>query len=308
LYFWTHRVAAVGNAYPVNNFASYTILGGAASQGGSIIPNGTIQTGQGFYVDAKTANSIVFENELRRDASTSTQFFRNASISNEENVEKHRIWLNLKSTDIDYNQILVGYMNGATSGIDQMIDGEVLDKSKTMLYNLVSGIEYVIQGRGLPFTDADIVPLGLKVIDAGNFEITLENLDGLFVSQEVFIKDNETGVLHNIKQGGYSFTSQAGTFNNRFEIVYKNAVLPIENFVNGDDVNIYVSNGILNVVSSKSNITSVEVYTILGKVIYTNKNINALEFEVSSLTASNQTLIVKITLGNGQKMEKKIIL
>lgn len=307
LYFWTHRVASSGGSYPVNNFASYTILGGAASQGGSIIPNGTIQTGQGFYVQARTANNVVFENELRRDASTSTQFFRNNSSTASEEVEKHRVWLNLKSADLDYNQILVGYMNGASSGIDEMIDGEVLDKSKTMIYNLISNNEYVIQGRALPFSDEDIVPLGLKIIEAGTYEIALENLDGLFVTQDVFIKDNLTGMLHDIKQGSYSFNSQAGIFNDRFELVYKNAALNTDNFENVNFINTFSSNGILNVVSSKNTIKSVEAYDVLGKVIYSNKNVNALELVISSITTTNQTLILKVTLENGQQVDKKVI-
>ncbi|MEQ3690559.1 MAG: T9SS sorting signal type C domain-containing protein [Flavobacterium sp.] len=307
LYFWTHRVAASGGSYPVNNYASYTILGGAASQGGSIIPNGTIQTGQGFYIQARTADNVIFENEIRRDASTSTQFFRNASATESEEVEKHRIWLNLKSANLDYNQILVGYMNGASSGIDQMIDGEVLDKSKTMIYNLISDSEYVIQGRALPFSDEDIVPLGLKVIEAGTYEIALENLDGLFVTQDVFIKDNLTGMLHDVKQGNYSFTSQAGTFNDRFELVYKNAALNTNEFENLNSVNSFSSNGILNIVSSKNNIKSVDVYDIVGKVVYSNKNVNTLELIISSIISSNQALIIKITLDNGQKVDKKVI-
>jgi hypothetical protein len=304
LYFWTHRVAASGGSYPVNNYASYTILGGAASQGGTIIPNGTIQTGQGFYIQARTADNVVFENEIRRDASTSTQFFRTSST---EEVEKHRIWLNLKGTGLDYNQILVGYINGASSGVDQLIDGEVLDKSKTMLYNIISDNEYVIQGRALPFSDEDIVPLGLKVIEAGNYEIALENLDGLFIAQDVFIKDNLTGTIHDVKQGNYSFNSQAGVFNDRFELVYKNAVLSSDDFQSLNIVNAYSLNGILNIVSSNTTIKSVEAYDILGKVIYSNKNVNALELIISSITSSNQTLIIKISLDNGQQIDKKVI-
>lgn len=305
LYFWTHRVAASGGTYPVNNYASYTILGGAASQGGTVIPNGIIQTGQGFYIQARTANNVIFENELRRDASISTQFFRNGSTT--EDLERHRIWLNLKGADLEYNQILIGYMNGASSGVDAMIDGESLDKSKTMIYNLISNNEYVIQGRALPFSNDDIVPLGLKVIEAGNYEISLENLDGLFVTQEVFVKDNVTGILHDIKQGSYSFSAQAGTFNNRFELVYKNAALSNDNFENVNIVNAFSSNGILNIVSSKNNIKAVEVYDILGKVIYSNNNVNALELVISSIATENQTLLIKINLDSGKQVNKKVI-
>ena len=140
-----------------------------------------------------------------------------------------------------------------------------------------------------------------------HIEIALENLDGLFTAQDVFIKDNLTGTIHDVKQGNYSFNSQAGVFTDRLELVYKNAVLSSDDFENFNLVNAYSSNGILNIVSSNATIKSVEAYDILGKVIYSNKNVNDLELVISSIPSSNQTLIIKITLNNGQQVDKKVI-
>ncbi|MBD3725346.1 MAG: hypothetical protein IE891_11395, partial [Flavobacteriaceae bacterium] len=182
LYFWTNTTPASGGVYPQNNFASYTTLGGAAAFGSAKIPNGAILPGQGFYVRTFDFGNATFTNFQRVNASASTQFFRssNSTLSEVEEVEKHRIWLNLNDANTSYNQILVGYMQGATSGVDNLIDGKVLDTSKPMLYNLLDDQAYVIQGKGLPFTDEDIVPLGLKVLQSGNYNISLEQVDGLF--------------------------------------------------------------------------------------------------------------------------------
>ena len=38
---------------------------------------------------------------------------------------------------------------------------------------------------------------------------------------EVFVKDYKTGELHNLNDGAYSFSTDAGTFNERFEILLK---------------------------------------------------------------------------------------
>ena len=86
----------------------------------------------------------------------------------------------------NYNQILIGYLDGATNGVDQTIDGEVLNKENTMLYNLINDLEYVIQGKGLPFVTTDEIALGLKATTAGTYNISLENVDGLFTNQEVY--------------------------------------------------------------------------------------------------------------------------
>ena len=56
-------------------------------------------------------------------------------------------------------------------------DGLVLNDSQSLLYNFINNEKYVIQGRELPFQDTDIVPLGLKINQAGNYSISFENAD-----------------------------------------------------------------------------------------------------------------------------------
>ena len=307
LYFWTHTAPASGGSYPVNNFASYTTLGGTASAAGGATPNGIIQTGQGFYVQVTTAGSVNFNNAQRLDASTSTQFFR--SNSNATNIiDKHRIWLNLDSSTERYNQILIGYMSGATNGFDNLIDGKVLDVSKTMIYNVLNNEPYVIQGKELPFSYDDVVPLGLKITEAGTFMISLDHIDGLFDNQAIFIKDNMYGIIHDLKASPYSFTAQQGTSDDRFEIVYQNFLLSSNDFSNEDGLHLFATNQTVSVSSLQLNISEIEIYDIVGRLIYSKKKIMETTFNTNRLEATNQALIVKVTLEDGAIISKKIIL
>jgi trimeric autotransporter adhesin len=306
LYYWTHNVPQNGAYVAQTNYSSYTILGGTAAIAGGLTPNDYVQTGQGFFVNTTTAQDVIFENNLRRDAVSSTQFFRNSSSTTPVS-EKHRIWLNLGDANVSYSQMLLGYMNGATESFDRGIDGKVFDTSKTVLYTIINDEAYTIQGRALPFNEEDIVPLGINITTAGSYTISLENVDGLFVSQDVYIKDKQTGFMHNIKQGDYLFTSQAGTFNDRFEIVYKKAVKNNDNLENLNNVNVYASNGILSINTSDNKIKTVEIYDVLGKIIYTKQNINQLEYDITNLTVKGQLLVVKIILNNGTQMTKKVL-
>ena len=306
LYFWTNTTAASGGVYPQNNFATYTSgAGGVAAFASGKIPNGSIQTGQGFYVQATSAGTVGFNNLQRKNASVSTQFYRNASTTS---MERHRIWLNLNDANTSYNQILVGYVEGASNGVDFGIDAKVLDTSKPMLYNVVNNEEYVIQGKLLPFNDEDIVPLGLKALTAGAYTISIENVDCLFDNQDVFIKDNLNNIVHDLKSSAYSFTTQVGTFNNRFEIVYRSGVLSSEDFTNENTMNVFVNSNSINVDSSQEIIKEIIVFDVLGRKLYENKNINATTFTISTLKASSQALIVKVKLENGQIKTEKIIL
>lgn len=308
IYYWTHTVAAVAGAFPQNNYASYTTLGGTASAAGGAIPNDKINVGQGFFINAATAYTVTFENELREDASTTTQFFKSSNTVTESQVsEKHRIWLNLNDGTKSYNQILLGYTANATNGIDNKIDGKMLDTSKTSLYNLIDNKEYVIQGKGLPFSDEDVVKLGLKVTEASNFEISIQQVDGLFENQEVFVKDNYIGAIHNLKDGSYYFISQAGTFNDRFEILYKKPTKEVE-VTSTNTVDVLVKNNELTIQAYQSTIVNVEVYDVLGKVIFTKNGINNKQFNTNQITATKQALIVKIQLENGEEVVKKIIM
>ena len=304
LYFWTHTAPASGGVYPINNYASYTLLGGTASAAGGAIPNNRIQVGQGFFVNSVGAYTATFKNEIREDAITSTQFFRQSEANTSD--EKHRVWLNLNKGTTPVNQILVGYMQGATEAVDDNIDGEVLDKSNSMLYNFLDNKEYVIQGKGMPFSDEDVVKLGFKATEAANYEINIEQVDGLFANQNVFIKDNLANTIHNLKEGAYNFISQVGTFNDRFEIIYKKP--GNEATISTNTVDVLVKNNDLTIQTYQSNIANIEVYDVLGKIIFAADGINNKHYNTNQIAASNQALIVKIQLENGDVISKKIIM
>ena len=301
LYFWTHTAAASGGAYPANNFASYTTLGGTAAAAGGSIPNGTINTGQGFYINKSTAGSALFKNNQRVNAATSSQFFRTT-----EEPETHRFWLNLNDDTTNYNQILIGYTENASHGIDPQIDGEVLDKSQSYLFNIINDDEYVIQGRGLPFSDEDIVPLGIEIKSSGNYSIAFENADGLFSNQEIYLKDNQTNTIHNIKENQYSFYSDSGNTTNRFEIVYKNSMLGNEDF-ELNQIQVYSSNEIITVDSKNETITEIIVFDIVGRMLFHKKNVDSNTFEIRNLTTQNQTLLLKVISSSNKEKTVKIM-
>ncbi|NJM78429.1 MAG: T9SS sorting signal type C domain-containing protein [Flavobacterium sp.] len=301
LYFWTNTTPASGGTYPQNNFAAYTAgTGGVAAFASGKIPNGIIQTGQGFYIKTDLATTATFNNLQRLNASSSTQFYRTS------NSEKHRIWLNLNHESVPYNQILVGYIEGATNNADFGIDGKPLDLSKSMLYNLINDEAYVIQGRALPFNDEDNVTLGLKILEQGNYSISLETTDGLFTTQDIFIKDNLTNTIHNVKQSPYLFTSDEGVFDNRIELVYRDIALNNSIFTSESGIVVYPNDKGIQI-NASNEITNVTIHDLLGRKLYENKTINTKTFTIENIQAKNQVLLVKVNLENGQELTKKII-
>src|SRR5690606_245599 len=228
IYFWTNVNSSNGTAYVYNNWASYTLLGGAGVTEGLegeteyFTPEGTIQPGQGFVVYTEE-DSVSFDNSMR--INSNGQFFRAM------NDERSRFWLNLSNEEVNFNQILIGYMDNATQGLDSGIDAKMFAYEGNALYSIIENSEdnYVIQGRSLPFTASDVVALGFRAVNAGSFTISLHNFDGLFAdNQNIYLKDNFTQAVHNLKDGAYSFVSEEGVFNTRFEVVYQTA-MSVEN-------------------------------------------------------------------------------
>jgi endonuclease I len=292
LYFWTHTSQAVGGIYTLNNFASYTTLGGVASAAGGAIPDGSIKPGQGFYLYTSENENIWFHNALRYNTMNS-QFFR-------QNNSTDLFRLNLSSSDKNYNQILIGYTEKATNDFDLGIDGKIFEYDDAMLYSLLKNEKYVIQGKG-NFTENDVVYLGLKIKNKGLYSIFFENKEGVFTSQKVYLKDNSTGSISDLTQP-YYFMSEEGVFENRFEIIYKKE----------KNLEVYKSNVVsfsnentITIASSEKEIKNVIVYDILGKVVK-NEFGNSTNFEIH-LNKNNQVLLLEITLKDGTKIHDKII-
>ena len=302
LYFYSHSLTMNANGtFPSGtNYSSWNGSAGTAATTAAagdfhpipVTPNGVIQVGQGFFVKAKNnaSGDINFTNAMRV-TNNANQFLRTKEI------ERHRLWLNLTTeNDIDINQIAVAYVEGATQGVDSNFDGLVFGNTGSSLSSKVNGADYVIQGRSLPFDSNDRVSLGFKALTAGNFKIKLTNKDGLFLgNQDVFVRDNLMGIEHNIKVSPYTFTSNTGTFDSRFELVYTQALgIPSTDFTS-NSVIVYKNTDWFHVSTKGITMKEIQVYDVSGRLIYKQSDINATTAVLKGLTQTKDVLFLKIT-------------
>jgi hypothetical protein len=283
IYFWTHH-NAISSGFPdpfygdfVLNYTSsdYAIwnggTGGVAAWLGGPIPNGHIAAGQSFFVQSKSvAGNAVFSNAMR-ESNFNSQFWRTAAPmttpdSDEETLERHRIWLNMTNSTNAFNQLLVGYIENATIDWEQNFDGIHMNQGALNFYSVIPENKLVIQGRALPFNVNDQVPLGYNTTMSGNFSIRIDHFDGLLADQNIYIEDKLLQVIHNLKQSPYHFLTQAGVFDNRFILRYTDNALGIEIPDALSGLNAFIKNETLFVKASE-NIESIQVYDIAGKLI-----------------------------------------
>ncbi len=297
LYFWRKTNNAATTSY-----ATYTLAGGtgtaANTPNSSIIPSGIIQVGQGFIVKTGASATTLTFNNTMRTANNANQFLKSSE-------EKSRFWLNLSSATGFVCQTMVAYMSEATTGVDNGIDGLYFNDSPTALTSIIDATEFAIQGKPLPFDTNDSVPLGFKTNAAGNFSIGIDQVDGLFSNgQTIYLKDNLTNTAHNLSSGDYSFASDAGTYNSRFEIVYQSA-LALPTFT-ANNVIVYSQNGEVTINSGKTPMNQVRIFDVRGRLLAEKNHINAAETKLT-VGAQNQVLLVKIGTTEGGEVTKKII-
>ena len=322
LYFWTHNSAPVYNPadgksyYNNNDFAIYNLSGnttvgsmtgtGATTPGNTQAPAGYIAAGQGFFATSKTGQKAVFTNSMRV-SSRNSQFYK----SGQDELERHRVWLNLTNTQAAFKQLLVGYIEGATDLWDDNYDAATLDANPLLDFYSINGLnKLTIQGRSLPFEESDTVPLGYRSSIAGDFTIAIERTDGNLSTQAIYLEDKATNKIQDLKAGAYTFTTAIGVFNERFVLRYTNKNLETNNFASLDK-NVFVSvkdkNIKLQAVSDTENLKETAIYDVGGKLLYQKENINNKELLITNLPPVHQVLLVKITLDNGYTTTKKIV-
>lgn len=332
IYLWTHNTRIVPTvpgdddvySYNPSDYATYNFSGAVATKGQSAtsennpaedtdvnnnIPTRYLAAGQAFFVKGLGTGTATFSNLYR--GGSNNNFFRPAPTEPADNWEvtgKHRVWLNLTGTDA-FNQILVGYVENATNGLDWGYDGAQFGGNKVTLYSILDSNNLVIQGRGLPFNNQDEVPLGYKTTLTGTLKISIDHYDGLFEGQPVYLEDKLLNIVHDLKQADYTFATVPGTFNERFVLRY----LPLEELgtpgqeLTDNGLLVYKTDGAIRIKSALEGLEQVTVYDLLGRTVFEKKGIGEHELGIEDVVMNEQPLIVRVKLADGSVVSRKIV-
>jgi hypothetical protein len=230
-----------------------------------------------------------------------------ASISNSSSkllLETNRVWINVTDSQGAFSQTLFGYRTGATAGYDYGLDGAFFNDGAIALASLIGNTRYAIQFKGLPFLTTDVVPLSFSASYNGTYTFAIDHMDGFFANSAiaVYLHDTVTNTYSNLKTGGYTFTSNAGMYNNRFELTYASESSSLganQNTFTSEDLNISSNNADIVINSGTTLLKDINIYSINGKLLYQNQNFNSSPAIISMPTISKQPIIIKVTTQNG---------
>ncbi|TWO33862.1 T9SS type A sorting domain-containing protein [Seonamhaeicola sediminis] len=298
-----------------NDYATYTVGTGGAAGASGIIPTQYIPSAQGFFVSSLSNGNVTYTNAMRiANGTSNSQFFKNSNFKTQNNIGANKLWIDLTSNNGVYNQILVGYVDGATSGNDGLsFDAPRLLSSKkgASLYSLIDGTDkkFAIQGKSPNSLDKkEKLRIGFKtnIEVATVYTLSLAKLQGTFLTENaIYLKDKLLNKYHELSSSDYSFTSETGEFNNRFEIVFKT-----KNSLNSAQASVKIfelENGNITFASrSNLGIKSIEIFDFLNTPLYKlNGPFDSKAFELSKLKKA--IYIAKVEFTDGTIVTKKFI-
>ncbi|MFP9112729.1 pre-peptidase C-terminal domain-containing protein [Flavobacterium sp. RHBU_3] len=315
IYLWRKRNNSNATSYATLSLAGFVAnpaLGGGAGQAQFFtgpVNTWTLSQGQGFFVKTKSGVAtpvLRFNNSMRRQSPGTAQAFLKSA---QQDASVAKVWLNIFAEDgVTAAQTAIVYMDGLTTGIDYGYDGKMMSGGNVQIYSISDSDNFTIQGRP-SFEVSDVVSVGYNAVLPGTYVISVDHTEGVFSEgQAVYLKDKLLNTIHEITTGEYSFVTEAGTFDERFEIIYSASALSVDDItapqLNG--VVVYNNNGVININAGTLTITDVKVYDIRGRVIYTSGNVNNTKTQLSGLAAQNEVLLVEIATDKGKTTRKVI--
>lgn len=271
-YFWEH-LSSPSDAYPGYNGSNYDMgdismytpgSGGVAAANGGDIPDQYIAAGEGFGVKAKAAGTAFFNNSMRVTGNNAG--FKSTPLG------KDRIWLSVQNEAYRLgSQTLVAFVDGASESYDSFYDAARLATPVSFYSVLYTGEELAIQGRQA-FDIDDTVALGFRsqIEENSAFTVSIVQMETFLIDDSivVLLEDNYKGTITNLSEGDYTFTSGAGTFNDRFQLIFQERVLNV-NSPQEIEFSLYPNptDGMFSLQTGNAQVEKVEIVDLNGRIV-----------------------------------------
>jgi hypothetical protein len=289
------------------SYESYNATSGLSTNNGSGQTTQFIPPMQGFWIYAFTTPcSLRIDNGDRRHSSN----ILHSPIHNQV------VRLNLNDGKTD-DQAVVYENENATNGIEEFDTEKFMDENYHQIYFLEGVKQFSLDGLK-DATAKQKVDMGIHITGAGTYTI---NAVELGVEEDVVLEDKFTHTFQDLKRNStYSFTSNAGTYNNRFVLHFTlnpqtETVLETETVTVGETVGesegvtVYTTTGqqvkvwVSNTAEFQN--ATVKVYDAIGNLVE-RKNMTSNELLLDLNTATG-VYLVEVT-GDSKVFTKKIFM
>ena len=298
LHFWDDDNSA-GAGFSPADYVVVNTLGATGGNGSAW--TGQIAAGQSFFVEgATTSNTFTFNNAMRN---------ANAATFFEDNADLKRIWISLSTGENADSETMLAFLPEATNGYDLNYDAQRMSVNSSLsVSTLLNNNFYAIQAW--PAIDAtQIIQLSVNATQAAIHQIQISGIDNIDASVLVFLEDMQTGSMHNLRSGAYTFEGNANLANsNRFRIRFSKPTTFVAEGESCDGfdgkININSQNGVWNFNLSDAN----------GQTIASGTTEDEMQFEnldggdyIMQLVHNNYEVAMNITVASSQTVDALIM-
>lgn len=198
-----------------------------ASSGMTAIQRRYAPVGQGFMIEgAASGNSVTLKNAHRvffkESSAPNSQFYRSAQTPVPPGVDSLEVVPLLRiNTSFDgqfTRQLALIFPSEATHAADRGIDARATEGFPTDIFFTVDDMPHLI--AGMPFSPGLRVPMRATAAASATFTFSLLEAVDFFPGQTVYLYDALDASYHDLTQGPYQATLEAGTYDERFEITF----------------------------------------------------------------------------------------
>jgi len=215
IYFWNQQTAP---PFTTSDYTIVNLVGGIGVYGAG--PNDqpdytSIPSCQGFLVlrlGATAGSSTVNFRNSQRKISGNQHFYNTDGIS--------KLWLSVTSPQMKYNETLIAFKEGATDGVDNLLDSKKLSGNNfaIALHSFIEDNKYAIQTLPLLHQQKSI-ELGLLSNELGSFIISIKQMEQFETGTMIVLEDTKLNVFHNLTLiGDYTYVREQSDSEKRFKL------------------------------------------------------------------------------------------
>ncbi len=268
----------------------WDVSGNYITWNGSIgnLVDGKIPATQGFFAHASAAlASVTFTDASRVHSNAS--FWKSKTTLEELLTIKITNNANIKS-----DKVFINFNQEATSGFDSQFDAYKLAGDADAPEIFTAGNPILSTNVLNSISETSVIPLGFKAGVEGIYTLTAEGMETFTNGEPILLEDVKTGILTDLRtQPAYYFTSETGTFNERFMLrfapfvgIQKTENLILHAYANGKTIYVSIPEGYTG---------TVNVYNVFGQLVANKAQISPGMINIDLNSAPGAYVVQLIT-------------
>lgn len=272
----SHYLSDYLGGYAIRNLTGGTppsiaspLISGIGNAGSVTAPTQFVPVGKGFFVDAISTGTIVFNNSQRAFKVEGSR----------PTAENKYIRIGFEGPEGFHRQLLLGFLpnSPADLGYNVGYDGVDTTLRKDDVFFMIdddAAKNYMIQGVNA-YSNTMEFPLGMVLSESGKQQLMLDAVENF--TDLIYVKDKVLNITHNLSDSNLEINLPAGKHLDRYSLVFK----PTETLSSTStelDLTTVFYNGKQQLVVTKPmhlDIKSIDIYNVLGQhVLSYSENLN----------------------------------